>query len=530
MNRSNWMLTKLGLGAALLALCAATAQAQTHAQTRATAQDANAPLSAIDWLSDSLATPVALPLPAAPSADIATSALPEDVSVTPLGGPRADAVGLRPAAELGLPATLWGRSSSADIASRITAMGGDMLPATRELFQQLLVAELDPPFDSTPQAPLFLARVDALLAQGLLAQADGLMQRAGPATPEIFRRWFDTSLLNGTEDRACATLRDTPDLSPTFPARIFCLARSGDWDAAALTLETAKALGILSPRDDALLAAFLHAELAEEGEIPAPPTRPSPLEFRLYEAIGEPLPTTTLPLAFARADLRDTAGWKAQLEAAERLARVGALAPDALRAIYLDRLPAASGGIWDRIDAFQKVDIAIRQRDAGAVATQLPRVWAQMEAAELEVPFATLYGARLAGLPLAGDTGALAFHIGLLGPEYETIANNYPDPAPDAQFLIGIARGNLQDANPATDYARAIAEGFAATAPPVRLQSLLSEDRLGEAILRAMALLTSGAQGDLDEISDAFAFLRTAGLEDVARRAALQLLLLERRG
>jgi hypothetical protein len=45
----------------------------------AVAQDK--PLSAIDWLTDSVAMPVALPLPSTtPGGEVATSALPEDVS------------------------------------------------------------------------------------------------------------------------------------------------------------------------------------------------------------------------------------------------------------------------------------------------------------------------------------------------------------------------------------------------------------------------------------------------------------------
>ena len=51
----------------------------------------------------------------------------------------------------------------------------------------------------------------------------------------------------------------------------------------------------------------------------------TPLLFRLHEAIGEPLPTGNLPRSYAVADLRDLAGWKPQLEAAERLAVTGAL-------------------------------------------------------------------------------------------------------------------------------------------------------------------------------------------------------------
>ncbi len=69
---------------------------------------------------------------------------------------------------------------------------------------------------------------------------------------EVFRRRFDAALLLGTEDQACRTLLNTPELAPTYPTRIFCLAREGDWDTAAVTLETARALGVISDADDAL--------------------------------------------------------------------------------------------------------------------------------------------------------------------------------------------------------------------------------------------------------------------------------------
>ena len=55
------------------------------------------------------------------------------------------------------------------------------------------------------------------------------------------------------------------------------------------------------------------------------------------------------------------------------------------------------------------------------------------------------------------------------------------------------------------------------------------EDKLGEAILRAIALFNIGTDGDLKALTDALAFFRAIGLEDVARRASLQVLLLDRR-
>ena len=42
--------------------------------------------------------------------------------------------------------------------------------------------------------------------------------------------------------------------------------------------------------------------------------------------------------------------------------------------------------------------------------------------------------------------------------------------------------------------------------------------------------MTDGARGDLNKLSDAIALFRAVGLEDVARRAALQAMILDRRG
>ena len=58
----------------------------------------------------------------------------------------------------------------------------------------------------------------------------------------------------------------------------------------------------------------------------------------------------------------------------------------------------------------------------------------------------------------------------------------------------------------------------------------LDDDRLGEGILKAIDDITEGARGDLRDVTAGLRFLREVGLETTARRAALELLLLERRG
>ncbi len=492
---------------------------------------ADKPLSAIDWLSDSLDAPRTAN-PPAPS-DIAESALPENVTVLPLDAPDPDAAGLLPSSVTGLPRALWGGSTATDIARRISTIATrpDLLPASRRLLNTLVLAELDPPVLSDRDGRLFLARVDALLTQGLLEEADALMELAGLNTPEIFRRSFDTKLLLGTEDDACDRLTHTPGLSPTLQARIFCLARSGDWDAAALTLETGEALGLIRESQGELLARFLDPEIFE-GDPPLPlPDNPTPLTFRLMEAIGEPLPTSSLPLAFAQSDLRASSGWKARATAAERLARVGALSPNRWLGIWSEHLPAASGGIWDRIDALQNFETSLSTNDPEAVAKTLPPVWDLMRGSGLQTVFAELYATPLSSLPLSGEASEIAFEVALLSPDYEKIALTWGPPlTKDQVFLHGIATGDLPTQRQSNAQARAIAQGFRATGIPVRLSSLVTEKRLGEAILRAIELLEGGAAGDLDELSDAIQFFRAIGLEATARRAALELLLLERRG
>ncbi|MGB5556891.1 MAG: hypothetical protein WBN04_02660 [Paracoccaceae bacterium] len=511
------MLSRTALGAACI-LAAAFGQAQ-----------AQAPLSAIDWLSDSLAMPAAI-VPPAGQDDIAVSALPEDVTVTELGHPSPDAVGLFPVSVTGLPPDLWGSSSSLDLARRFRAERGDVLPALQDLLYKLLLAELEPPVDAGARPTLFLARIDTLLSLGAVEQADALLKRAGTHDPEIFRRRFDTALLLGTEDQVCQAMLNMPDLSPTYPTRIFCLARGGDWDTAAVTLETARALGVTSDADDMLLASFLDPEIADPSQLLPATSRPSPLVFRMMEAIGEPLPTANLPRAFAHADLNANAGWKAQIEAAERLARTGAIDPNRLLGLYTERRPAASGGVWDRAAVIQKLDAAITLRDAAAVGAALPEAWDAMASVELETALATLYGQPLADLPLEGATATLAYHLQLLSDQYETTALAHTPATAKDRLLRAIATGDLAGVTVSDPVEAAIVEGFSITGIPVRLRSLTDENRLGEAILRAMELFTEGSSGDLDQVSDALTFLRSVGLEDTARRAALQLLLLDRRG
>ena len=497
---------------------------------------AEGPLSAIDWLSKSVTTPAGTTLPGATSATAneppvsKTGALPETVAVSPLGQVTSDGVGLLPASVTGLPKSLWGLGRSDEIIAAIGATDAGDLPALRALFMTLLLAEADPPADSPGDGRLLIARIDRLLQMGALDQADALLDAAGVAGAELFRRHFDVALLTGDEDRACQTLKSHPNLSPTFQARIFCLARSGDWNAAALSLRTGVALGRLTPDDEALIGRFLDPDLYEGEPPPQVPIPVTPLAWRMFEAIGEPLPTTTLPLAFAHAELGQSAGWKAQIEAAERLERVGVVAPNLLLGLYTERRPAASGGVWDRVAAFQEFERAMAAGDVNAVARALPTVWQRMAEAEIEVPFAILYGTALSKLPLNGEAGRIALEIGLLSPATDEIAAAHPQSNLREAFLGGLAQGRIDGLVPPDSMGRAIAPAFVNPDPGPELSALLAEDRLGEALMAAIGRIASALHGDTRGVAQGLSLLRKAGLERAARQAALELMLLERRG
>lgn len=499
-------------------------------------------MSAIDWLSHSVLTGAAYRaqpdasrpvLPAMPGeAPVTLGAGVGDVSVSSLDAPSPDAIGLLPAARTGLPEGLWGSTPERVLVAALGHGRPEALPALQELLQRLLLAELRPPQLSSPEGAgqLFLARIDTLLELGALEPALAMLAQARPDSPEIFRRRFDAALLIGDEDRACDTMAESPLVAPSVPARVFCLARGGDWEAAALLFGTSRVLEPLAPQMDALLERFLNPDLDDGADLP-PPSRPSPLVFRLMEAIGQPLPTTDLPLAFAQADLRANTGWKARLEAGERLARAGVLDANQMLGLYTENGAAPSGALWDRVRAMSALDQAMRARDAQAVAAALPEVWARLQEAELELVPAALWGADLAGFDLPPEVRALAFRLGLLSLGYETVAQRHSPADSDDRFLVGLARGDTAGLAAPDDLGRVLKRVFdrLPEAPPEPYRALLP-DQPGLAILRAIDDVTEGAKGDYARLEAGLALLRLAGLEGAARRTALELLVLERRG
>ncbi len=513
--------------AAVMALSAAAARAQ-----------GGAPLSVIDWLDTPAqqgdlprAPDVAAPAPRADEPAVSETGTAPQVITRPLDAGMPQAVGLVPPAVTGIQPDLWAGSDPATLARQIRDLPDLDLAAGNALLFTLLLAEAQAPAGGG-QVDLTRARVEKLMVLGAVEPALALVEQAGAATtPALFDIWMALGLLVGSEDTACGALSRAPYLTQDTALRIFCAARGGDWDTAALTFGSASALSLVPRETLDVLDRFLNPDLFEDAPPLPAPRRMDPLTFRLFETIGEPLPTGPLPRTYAVADLRDVAGWKSQLEAAERLTRAGALPDNRLLGLYTDRQPAASGGIWDRVRAVQRFDTALASGSAEAVAKTLPAAWSQMRDAGLEVSFAAAFYPLLDRIALERGAARIKAQIGLLSPDYEEVATALPetlDLGQDGALLRAVARGAAPTAAPEAAIPRAVHDAFSTAEPRADWIAMARDRQLGAALLLTLDSLRDGARGDSRALRDALATLRALGLEDTARRAALQILLLER--
>lgn len=503
------------------------------------------PRSAIPWLSQSvMSVPQSLPGPVSPATpapsgpEVGGAPAGDAITVMALPEVSRDAIGLLPPETTGFSRRLWDSQTAEAVRDQILDTPGTGVPETQALFQRILLAEADPPTNGGTEPMTLVARLDRLLEIGALEKAAALVEAAGPDTPELFRRWFDTGLLLDRATEPCAALRQNPLLSPTLPARVFCLARGGDWGAAEITLTLGDQLGQIAPDEQALLARFLDPELFEDADEPPIPDPLTPLDFLMREAVGLPRPPGQLPNAFLVQDMTEHTPMRMRVEAAERLAVAGAIDEGPLFEAYRSGQPAASGGVWDRATVVQALDAALRDGKAENRSDGLPEPLAAADdalaARGLRVALARAYADELATVDAAAwpspDRERLAELLLLAGRSEAAAA--VPDTGQDVAAAIAIATGSpAPGAAPAGERTRSAIEGLAAGAAADdrerHFADLIASGRQGEALLGAIALLADGPAVDPQALRAALLTLRLAGQEKAARAIAVETLLTE---
>lgn len=509
-------------GLALAALLTSSAQAE-------------APQSAIDWLSESLLHPPVFVI--TPPARTGPSLNTTSISVIPLEMISRDSAGLLPPEVTGFPRAIWGNTPSFEAEQQLRAVKKSDVPEVMSLFKQVLLAQSDPPVDSGPEGALLLARIDLLFAIGALDEAETLALLAGISEPEIFRRWFEISLIGQRTNAPCAALQQHPSLSDDIATRVICLARSGDWNAAAITVSLAESLGQIAVEDADLLVRFLDPEMFADLPDAGNPDPLDPITFTLRESLALPRPVTPLPLPYLNADLFLRTPARQRIAAAERLVRASAIPSGLLFAAYRGARAASSGGVWGRAEHVQELDTALVSEDGGRLAEAISTAMVAFADSGLLYAFAFEYADTLAHFPPDEETGQIAPRIRRLlliadRPMAQWATLGRADP-PMVQFATRLAsRTPVQGLSPySASLPEAIHLAFANLTPtqqeiPALLQRIDSGN-FAEVLLRALALLADGRDADPQALHEGLFLLRKLGLEDAARRVAIQLLLIE---
>ncbi|MEM7295296.1 MAG: hypothetical protein AAF330_01515 [Pseudomonadota bacterium] len=485
---------------------------QTDAQV--SSETASQPLSAIDWLTEQAALPsVAAPVVAPPVSGEIT-ATPLDVAP----GEGRGVIDQSMASPLG--EGLWISSETSALAAALQDVSLELPAPAQNLLYRLLLTVAP-----AHETEVWLqARATRLLALGAVPQAVALFEGHEISSPDLFDVWLEAALLAGREDEACAWLRKRPNLSTDARLRIYCFARLGDWVGAALTLQTADSLGDLTDDDALLLSAYLDPELANLLPQQPPSTRATALETRLWEAIGEPLPVSRLPLRFAWRDLEPDSGWQTQINAAERLAQTGAIPSSQLFDIMTSRVPSASGAPWDSAAAYRALRIAIETGEADKVSDALPDAWKSAKKSGYGAGFARYFAPTLAELSLSGAGREAYAELGYLGEDPEKHALSIGALKPT---FARIALGDIPAPRDSDAFLESLALGLGTRDMDAQLTGFTERGKLGEAILMALEWIGAGMEGDLGKLTQGLAGLRGLGFDSVARDTALALLVLQ---
>jgi len=479
------------------------------------------PLSAVDWLSEILETPQEA-VPETPSNGTSI----ETIETTKLSDVQKDTVGILPSQVSGIPPNFWGDSSVDRLAAFIRNAPTGQLPEITDLWRRIMLAELDPPVGMTEESTLLLARLDALLTAGDLDPAEALLKAADPSNPQLFRRWFDVSILTQRASEACSRMVSTPRFAPTLQARVFCLARSGDWNAALITLNTAKALGEITKDEATLLEMFLDPELYDGEPDPPIPAILTPLNFLMREALALPRPAQSLPLAFLHMDLQNKAGWKLRITSGERLARENAIPSVALLDLYLEGTPSASGGIWERVKAVQELVTALESNDDVALSGALISAHDALAPLDLQTALSEWFAPALEGRMLTPQAKSIGFELAVLNTNAYDLVFELASTSQIEQFVLSILSDRF-NAPPHGNLQQAIYNALAGYSPKTVLHQTVDNGRSGEAVLSALTLLHDGPRSDVGDIEVALSVLSYAGFRSEAKRIATQLLLLK---
>ena len=459
----------------------------------------NAPISAIDWLSQ----PGLVPLSDRSSiiGDPTNGAVLDEITTIELEGPVTKSYGLIPTKISKIPIDFWTDVDPETLTQIIGSLFGPGLPAANDLLLRALLAE------TLGDEVVLGVRVRALIDLGAVYAAYSLLGQSQIDNFESFALFAEAALLSDNIEQMCRQLNLARHLSNNEALQVYCLAREGSWDTAVLNFFTLRTIGAFSPTMSDLLEADLDPELADTLELnQVDMFGISAIEFKLRASVGQPLATQFLPLKFAPSDLSNKTGWRQQIEAAERLAAVGSLPAAKLLEKYQSSRRVASGDVWARVLAVQKLDSVLADPIIDPEA-ELQAFWALMHDRKLTSPLAQAWANKLRKFGVASEDDNILFQMQIL--------------ANVNSLDFDITMDRLHSFRPqvlAADYDTLIAHFKQEVGEAIPFRS--------SNILRAMKKISDGLDGNSTAFLEAIFLYRAMGLTPLAQQLAVEFMIL----
>jgi len=459
----------------------------------------NAPISAIDWLSQPGLAP--LSEDGLIESDPSIGAILDEVSVTELDTPPEKSYGLIPAKISGIPQNFWTDVDPNTLHQMIRLLPELGLPATDDFLLRALLAE------SKGNEAVLGVRANTLLNRGAVHAAYNLLGQSKVESLENFNLFAETSLLTGNVKRMCNQLNAARHFSSDEALQVYCHARAGSWDTAVLNYFTLNTLGAFTHTTSALLAAYLDPELANNLVLPEiDPTKMTALEFKLRASVGQPVPTISLPLKFVPFDLSEASGWGQQIQAAERLGAVGSLPATQLLEKYKSGGASPSDEVWERVLAVQALDRAFADPIIDPSA-ELLVFWNAMQNNKLIAVLARAWADELVKFRIIPEDNSILFKMKVLS-------------SPNT-FAFKPTMARLRRYNP-----KVLAVTYEKLMFQLSQDVKVSQPFQSANMLRGMRLISASMKGNEAALLEAIILYQAMGLTSLAKQLAIEFLIL----
>ena len=322
---------------------------------------ADEPMSAIDWLAKKINDPPVFYT--YPSEIDENSNIEIEKMVLP--NISKNSIGIYPSIKIGINSDIWKNNNEIEISTILKKIRISDLYYLNRLLKRILLIETDPPIiavDEKFSGTIFLRqRILKLIQMGALDDAEALILDAEPTfDPNLTDLWSEVSFLTYRFERFCKAILNGYHNSLEPAHKIICLARSGDWNAAALSLATFSSINEIDSDHEKLLINYLDHEA--ELEIINKDKCEEDKSVIIYLCNFSNI-TTQIPnygVKFLYNNLGRGKSIRSRIVASEELVKSGALNPNILFSTYKIKQPSTSGGVWARAKFVQELDRIIQ--------------------------------------------------------------------------------------------------------------------------------------------------------------------------